>query len=495
MSRICHYSLIILKNIVAQRIKLPVLTNKLSIFFFFTKYWLYICSEGSKLKPQLRNWRIFHKKRMNISQKFSKFLENIKVDNASNISSRYKEITKKLNKTFRDTDSEIDNCLQVGSYGRYTGIKGISDLDMLYIMPANKWDEYKDSPSELLTEVKKALVYRYPNTKIKVDRLVVDVFFCNFTFEVQPVFEVMDGDDINYKYPDTKSGSYKITKPHQEQDEMTSFRQDHGETHRYLCKMVRSWKNNVGLCMGGLLVDTLTHRFLSNHPEYDNVGASKYDELCRDFFEFLKDEPKKEHYQALGSGQDVKVKHAFQNKAKKAYDKAVEAINEMDDKKKYDTWREIFGCQFPKAEEVISESRSADYENADHEEFIEDKYPVDIRYNLKIDCEIKRNGFRETLLHILLASGDKISRVRSLDFFIDRTDVPRPYEVKWKARNVGLEAKKRKCLRGQIINPNKNGTMRHENSDFYGPHYMECYIVKNNVVVARDRIEVPIENK
>lgn len=114
---------------------------------------------------------------MTTSQAFDKFLANIKVDNYDIISSRYKEITKKLNKNFRDTESETDNCLQVGSYGRYTGIKGISDLDMLYIMPATKWDDYKDSPSKLLREVRNALQDRYPTTNIIYDRLVVDVFF------------------------------------------------------------------------------------------------------------------------------------------------------------------------------------------------------------------------------------------------------------------------------------------------------------------------------
>ena len=95
---------------------------------------------------------------MTTAQVFDKFLSNIKVDNSENIRNRYKEITKKLNKTFRDTESETDNSLQVGSYGRYTGIKGISDLDMLYIMPANKWDDYKDNPGKLLRKVRDALV-------------------------------------------------------------------------------------------------------------------------------------------------------------------------------------------------------------------------------------------------------------------------------------------------------------------------------------------------
>lgn len=210
------------------------------------------------------------------------------------------------------------------------------------------------------------------------------------------------------------------------------------------------------------------------------------------FFKYLKDEPKKDHYQALGSGQNVKVKHAFQSKAKKAYNRVIDAINEEDDKEKHNLWREIFGRQFPKAEVGVAESCSFSAEYTDQEEFIEDKYPIDIKYGLKLDCIIARNGFRETSLNILLAAGHRIVRIRSLDFTFE-TDVPGPYEVKWKARNVGEEAKKRNCLRGQIINSNRDSTMRHESADFSGPHYMECYIIKDGVVVARERIDVPIE--
>ena len=48
---------------------------------------------------------------MTTSTSFSTFLNNIKVDKSNNINSRYKEITKKLNRTFRDTDSETANSL------------------------------------------------------------------------------------------------------------------------------------------------------------------------------------------------------------------------------------------------------------------------------------------------------------------------------------------------------------------------------------------------
>lgn len=429
---------------------------------------------------------------MTRAEAFNNFLDNIKVDNPDVFSGRYKEITKKLNKTFRSTDSETANCLQVGSYGRYTGIKGISDLDMLYIMPNSTWEIYRSEPGKLLRKVRDALVERYPKTTIKVDRLVVDVFFGNFTFEVQPVFEEKDGNEVNYKYPDTKTGTYKITKPRQEQDEMKNFRENHGEPHRHLCKMIRAWKNNVGVGMGGLLIDTLTHRFLSGHDEYDYAGKSQYGEMCRDFFEFLKNEPKKDHYQALGSGQDVKIKHPFKKKATNAYEIAQKAVEEDDEIKIHDGWRKLFGRQFPKASSIVENRAFTFGSYSDPEEFIEDKYPVDIRYDLKIDCRIIRNGFREHLLSELLSKRQRISRVRSLEFFI-KTDVPLPYEVKWKARNVGAEAERRNCLRGEIIDSNRKNEIRYETADFNGPHYMEAYIIKEGVVVARDRIEVPIQ--
>ncbi|WP_407681344.1 SMODS domain-containing nucleotidyltransferase, partial [Pseudomonas bohemica] len=95
---------------------------------------------------------------MSIADTFKEFLENIKIDNASQISLRYGEITTALNKEFRDTDSSTSNNLQVGSYGRWTAIRGISDLDMHYIMPARLWSDYnvEGGQSKLLRDAKAA---------------------------------------------------------------------------------------------------------------------------------------------------------------------------------------------------------------------------------------------------------------------------------------------------------------------------------------------------
>ena len=81
---------------------------------------------------------------------------------------------------------------------------------------------------------------------------------------------------------------------------------------------------------------------------------------------------------------------------------------------------------------------------------------------------------------------------KSLKFFIKDNEVPTPYNIKWKVTNRGEEAIKRNCIRGEIINDGGN-KIRFETSDFKGNHFVECYIIKDNKVVARDLINVPIK--
>ena len=83
--------------------------------------------------------------------------------------------------------------------------------------------------------------------------------------------------------------------------------------------------------------------------------------------------------------------------------------------------------------------------------------------------------------------------VARLDFYILNTNIPSTLsgvEFFWKVRNVGVEAIKRGRERGQII---KGGTKKHENTEFKGMHYVECYAIHEGVVIARGRIEVPID--
>jgi hypothetical protein len=424
---------------------------------------------------------------MTTTEMFTDFLKNVAIDNSASIISKYEEITAALNKKFRNTESKTANSLQVGSYGRWTGIKGISDLDMLYVMPSSKWNDYKDGEqSKLLDDTKEAIQARYPKTIVKKDRLVVQVLYKSFTVEVQPVFEQ---DDSSFKYPDTyNGGSWKITKPRDEIKAMKEFVDQKNKNLRKLCKMGRAWKNKCGVGMGGLLIDTLAYNFLNSNSDYDNRSLAYYDWMCRDFFKYLSEEPNKDYYLALGSNQRVTVKSKFQRKAKKAYELSLDAINAGESSSANKKWKKIFGRPFPAA--IQQESKSSAYRNT--EQFIEDLYPIDIRFNVRLECEVSQNGFREALLRTMLAKKLKLQSKKKLNFFIADIDVPGEFIIKWKVLNRGAIAEQRDCVRGDII-IDKGFRKKEEKTDFNGEHIVECFVIQNDVVVAKDRIDVPIQ--
>ncbi|WP_288639193.1 nucleotidyltransferase, partial [uncultured Comamonas sp.] len=383
-------------------------------------------------------------------------------------------------------------------YGRWTAINGVSDLDMLYIMPKSKWEFYnkEDGQSRILDDVKDAIKARYQSTNIKKDRLVVCVTFKDFHIEVQPVFEQDDG---SFKYPDTyNGGSWKNTKPREEIRAVKEFNEEKNNNLRRLCKMARAWKNHHGVVMGGLLIDTLAYNFLKSTTDYDNKSYLHYDWMCRDFFKYLSNQPKKDRYAALGSGQHVKVKKDFRKAAEKAYNLSLKAIeaskNEETDANK--KWKKIFGRSFPakttqKTEAQLSKSNTQ-YRNT--EEFIEVKFPVDIRYNLEINCSVSQNGFRTCLLKDFLLRMIPLSVKKDLRFFISEIDVQKPYSIYWKVLNRGPKAIEKDCIRGQIVKD--NGQLEKiEHTSFSGKHIVECYAVKDNVVVAKARIKVPINGE
>lgn len=416
-----------------------------------------------------------------LKDNFLEFLNNLQIDNIDEINISLDGIAKKLNQKYYN-NSTTENYLIVGSMGRETSIKGESDIDVIYELPDEvfkKFDAYESNgQSQLLQEIKEVLKEKYSTTDIKGDGQVVVIPFDKYKIELVPGFKQEDG---SYKFPDTHDGgSWKITKPVSEIDESKNMIYN-TNTYKDICQMIREWKANNGVTICGLLIDTLTKNFLDENETYKNKSKEDYYDLLKKVFEFLskKDENRKQ-WNAMGSNQIIENKDFnFVKKSKKTLKKLNDSTDEIS------TLRELFGNRFP-----ISEEASNSYGFSEKEQFIEDLFPVRISNQLKIDCEITQNGFRPALISEFIKKNFKIKQNRKLKFFIDKIDIAKPYIIYWKVRNVGYEAIKRDCIRGQI---NKGIDFLNESTNFYGPHYVECYIVKDNVCIARDKIPVNID--
>ena len=169
--------------------------------------------------------------------------------------------------------------------------------------------------------------------------------------------------------------------------------------------------------------------------------------------------------------------------------------------------RSDFGDDFPKTatkavttESVVDDESTKltklhnQYPSAT-EEHLEQKhgvpFKIDPSYSVSLDADItKQDGFRDSTLINFLLRKLPIQKNKKL-LFRAKHNVPQPYDMKWKIRNFGDEAQRANALRGEIYDDLGNET-RQESTLYYGEHYVECYIIKDNKCVGLGRILVPI---
>lgn len=129
----------------------------------------------------------------------------------------------------------------------------------------------------------------------------------------------------------------------------------------------------------------------------------------------------------------------------------------------------------------------------DGEQYIEEMHPMQLVYKCDVSCKVSGDGWR------LKPIGEFLSIWRhylphnfEIRCEMEYTNCPWPYKILWKVKNVGPEAERKNLIRGEI---KERGRTIVEHTSFFGNHYIECYIVKDGLCVARKRIEIPIARR
>jgi hypothetical protein len=103
------------------------------------------------------------------------------------------------------------------------------------------------------------------------------------------------------------------------------------------------------------------------------------------------------------------------------------------------------------------------------------------RYTVTVSARYMRNGFRPIAFH---NNSSPLPKNVNLEFQT-HTNVPKPYKIFWQVVNTGDEAQRAGQLRGDFYDSNKAGRSRTESTKYTGMHWVECFVVKDNVCVAR----------
>lgn len=192
----------------------------------------------------------------------------------------------------------------------------------------------------------------------------------------------------------------------------------------------------------------------------------------------------------------------LKNYENRLWDKLKYVTNADNEKDARAAWHKFFNHDFwDDSENDLCETSSELNEQiclsknsiAPGEEFIENKYEKDLSYNVSIESNVEVKGFRKcSIKKYLRIFRAWLPHDKTL-IFTAYTNAPQPYTIKWKIRNIGPEAERRNMQRGQIIDCDKGKKdQRTEHTTFYGPHYVECYVIKDNKCVAKTRVYVPI---
>lgn len=110
-------------------------------------------------------------------------------------------------------------------------------------------------------------------------------------------------------------------------------------------------------------------------------------------------------------------------------------------------------------------------------------WPVRQSHSVSVVGQVKSNGNWRDF------GSDSRPLPKHLDLlFRANTNVPRPFDVFWQIVNTGSEAERAHGLRGEIIRSKTagvGGLTQKEGTLYTGTHWVECFIVKNGVCVAR----------
>lgn len=408
---------------------------------------------------------------MSVNDQFLKFYENIRLTSLQreDAITKYTGVCKKLHDFYYPiTEYNGSTKLLIGSYGKQTHIRPARDIDVIFIMPPKKFNQYDDNQSnrqsQLLQDIKKILEEKYPDTPIKAFGKVVVLEFADTKHDVEllPAWENENG---TFKIPNSEnSGSWEQWDPRSGIKKIKDSDTNTGKT-KTLIRMIKKWSETCTIKLKSYQIENKILNFFS----FNNCSEKEYAEIVKNFFNYF-------HNTEIDKNIKSYLDTAL-GRAKKACDferdeKLDEAIAE---------WRKIFGDDFPATiEKSIATAEDIKQSLADYTHCEALKWPFSGGYRVGIDAYVY-NGAKTTKLGGINSDGRCLSAGLQLKF-IANTNVSNNFQYYWQVVNTGQAAEIAGGLRGNFFTDNQ---VRWESTQYKGKHWIECFIIQNDACIAR----------
>ncbi|HPM08742.1 MAG TPA: hypothetical protein PKX30_02920 [Candidatus Pacearchaeota archaeon] len=405
-----------------------------------------------------------------------------------------------------------NNCIQIGSYPRFTAIRPVHDLDILYVL--GNWDENRHDPLTALQQLDAKIKQDYENPtdyeiKSSLQTHSVTISYMRnseeeFSVDIVPAYIFLKnefGEDI-YKVPEIikeRRGKnrieyyHRISVAHKEIGWIASDPRGYikiatevdkstGGEFRKTVKVIKKWRNNLeeaddNLKLKSFHLEQIITRFFQDNQQLEIFNA------IFKFFTELPETINRPNQIGDRANHDRFIDDYLTQFTEEQKEKITHArdgfLIKLENLKESDTIESLLEVLF--------------YQRKPQEKFLFDsgiKTLTDPALIFKIDGFVKPlAGFSSGWLTQTPQLQKGLTRgkgnTRYIKFSI-RSDNTSAEEYRWKVRNSD------ECEepRGEItLNQTKNDL---ERTAYVGDHYVECYAIKNGVCVARSKVPVKI---
>lgn len=398
----------------------------------------------------------------------------------------------------------INNCIQIGSYPRYTAVRPLHDLDILYII--GEWKDKNEVPNLLLNDLAQKFKKEYVNpTKYKIDIVVqthsisfrylniqdeeifaVDLVpalkkgqneFGKSMFYVPEIIKQHRGEKRKQFYDSKKEMIWIKTDPIGYIEIASNINKVNND-FRKTVKFVKGWKNSCKEINEEFKLKSFHLEQLITRNYWQNTSLDIFDAVFKFFSELKQNiltpniKDRADNIKFIDSYLND-LSDAQRNLINEAVDAILIAFEEIDEN--------------TSVKKII---KSGYYQRSGvSESFLFDqKIPTLINNDLKFSADgfiEKFDAFRKYHASIKKSSGI-VDTKNSIEFRITENNTNSDL-IKWKVKNDNTSSE----LRGEISD--RKTSQYPEKTAYIGKHYAEAYAIKNNVCIAKDRIYVIVK--
>lgn len=166
-------------------------------------------------------------------------------------------------------ESHAASLLETGSLTHGTGIGGVSDADYFVRLPGGE----KPAAQQILAAIRKALITRYPTTRIRVSRPTVKLTFSKGAdIELTPAYPTLAGD--TYWIPDPLgSGGWIQSAPVSNMQFVNNVQRAQPETKK-VARLLKLWKVRRNVPATSFYLEMRAARYFDEAAEFRGIDTA-----------------------------------------------------------------------------------------------------------------------------------------------------------------------------------------------------------------------------